>query len=286
MDLAYQALKKVRPGFAISADMGVEAFNKIVGEIWNAVIAEVGSATEGDPALQGIYRGMLNQAKASTVNYRYLGQPETYLSAGEGRHKVNPFKYVLIAPALLALMWDVFHGLNVKTFGTALLCFIALGALVAALVFMVMEDMRTGGPVATARAEQRIDVGAAWSSLERIVAAVDSHAAALYAHMPQPDVREEIDGLPLAAALLDWNYQEGNLPDELRTVVKMYLHEHAIEAVDYSPETSALFQVVSSNGTKTMEPALVRRAKAVKNGTMTEEETLLRRGMACVKLDT
>lgn len=285
MDHAYQAMKRVRAGVAVSADMGIDAFFRTVGEVWSAVIADVAAAAEGDPVLQSIYRCVLNQARSSTAGFQWLGSPQTYLSAGQGRKKINPLKYILLGPALLLLLWDVYGQLNVKSYGGAAVYGIGLAVLAAALVLAVMDDFKAG-PQAAAHAEQRIDVAAAWNSLERIASAADTHAAALYSHMPQPDVRNEVDGLPLAAALLDWGCQDGQVPDELRTVLRTYLREHAIEAVAYSPERSALFQLMPSNGSRTLEPALVKKVKTIRDGVTTEEEMLLRRGMACVKQDT
>lgn len=284
MDYAYQAIKKVRSGVAISADMGIDAFSRTVGEVWSTVITDVAAATEEDQVLQSIYRGILNQAKSATVGFQWLGAPETYLSAGQSRKKINPLKYILLVPAFLLLLWDIFEKLNVKSYGGVVVYSIGLAVLAVALVLTIIDDFKTG-PQAAAHAEQRIDVAAAWNSLERIASAADTHASALYSHMPQPDIRSEVDGLPLAAALLDWGCQDGQVPDELRTVLRTYLREHAIEAVAYSPERSSLFQLMPSNGTRTLEPALVKKVKTVRDGTVTEEEMLLRRGMACVKQD-
>lgn len=284
MDHAYQAIKKARSGVAISANMGIDVFSRTVGEVWSTVISDVAAATEEDQVLQSVYRGILNQAKSATVGFQWLGAPEIYLSAGQSGKKINPLKYILPVPALLLLLWDIFEKLNAKLYGGVAVYGIGLAALAAVLILTAIDDFKAG-PQAAAHAEQRVDVTAAWNSLERIASAADTCAAALYSHMPRPDIRGEADGLPLAAALLDWGCQDGQVPDELHTVLRTYLREHAIEAVEYTPERGALFQLMPSNGTRTLEPALVKKVRTVRDGAVTVEETLLRRGMACVKQD-
>lgn len=48
--------------------------------------------------------------------------------------------------------------------------------------------------------------------------------------------------------LLDWDCREGQTPEELRTALRIYFREHAIEAINYTQDRAELFQVLPANG--------------------------------------
>ena len=282
MDFAYNAMKQARGGNALSADMGMDAFSAAVGSVWGQVTAAVAERTAGDSVLAGVYRGVLNQARASTADFRWLGQPKGYVS-GEERKKIRPIKYILPLPAAALLVWGAFSGMVTRRPATIALSMVTLALLLAGVFLAISDDLKAG-PAGSVHVEQSIDVPAAWSSLERIAAAADTYAAALYAHVSQNTaVQDAPDGLALAKALLDWDCQENLVPEDIRTELRLYLSGQGVEAVQYAPETKELFQLMPSNGERTVRPALVRKVKGADG---TEQTVLLERGLACVRSDT
>lgn len=284
MDYAYQALKTVRSGITLSADMGTEDFVRAVGQAWSQVTSEVAHKLEADLMLQSIYRGILNQTKATSTLFQWLGQPETFYSFGQARNKPHMLKYPLFLLALLFLVWESYRQWNAKSYLLLILCGMVIIALIASLLLFLMDTPKAG-PMGSVHVEQRIDVKLAWNSMEKIAMAVDNYATALYAHFAEMEGerKDSLDGLSLAKALIDWDCQEEQVPDEIRTVLRIYLHDHAIEIVQFSPERKEIFQVMPANGTRTIEPALVKKTKVEKDGVLVEEEILLHRGLACVK---
>ena len=282
MDFAYNAMKQARGGNALAEDMSPEAFSAAVGAVWDRVIAAVAERTAADGVLAGAYRGVLNQARASTVDFQWLGQPKGYVS-GESRRRVHPIKYLLPLPAAALLIWGVFSGRVTRQPVTIALSAGTLALLLAGVFLSVSDDLKAG-PTGSVHVEQRINVPAAWSSLERIASAADKYAAALYAHISQYNSAPGApDGLALAKALLDWDCQEDQVPEDIRTELRVYLNEQGIEAIQYSPQRSELFQLMPSNGERTVRPALVRKVRGADG---TEQTVLLERGLACVPSET
>lgn len=282
MDYAYNAMKQARSGNALSEDMSPDAFSAAVGSVWDRVIAAVAERTAGDSVLAGVYRGVLNQARASTVDFQWLGQPKGYVS-GEGRRRVRPIKYVLPLPAAALLIWGIFSGKVTRQPVTIALSAVTLALLLAGVFLAISDDLKAG-PAGSVHVEQRVGVPTAWSSLERIASAADTYAAALYAHVAQyAGTADAPDGLALAKALLDWDCQENLVPEDIRTELRMYLNGQGIEAIQYAPERSELFQLMPSNGERTIRPALVRKVMGTDG---TEQTVLLERGLACVRSET
>lgn len=287
MDYAFQAMKKLRSAGALSADMGLENFGKAVRQVWSDVSIAVTEELEEEPVLQGIYQGILNQSKLATADFLWLGKPEAYHSFGQGRKKPSPLKYLLFLPAAAVLALELVMQWRAKNIPFVVLYGAVLAALALAAVLFAVDSLRAG-PEIKIHVEQQVDPALAWSSLEKLAMAVDNHAAALYARVAQREEGEtdRIDGLALAQALLDWDCQEGQAPDEIRTTLRIYLRSHGIETVEYTPERSAIFQLMPANGTRTVEPALIRKVKTQKGGLLVEEDVLLRRGLACIKQET
>lgn len=282
MDYAYNAMKIARGGNALSEDMSPDAFSAAVGSVWDRVTVAVAERTAGDSVLAGVYRGVLNQARASTVDFQWLGQPKGYVS-GESRRKVRPIKYLLPLPAAALLVWGIFSGQVTRQPATIALSAVTLVLLLGGVFLAISDDLKAG-PMGSVHVEQRVNVPAAWSSLEHIASSADTYAAALYAHLSQftgaPDAP---DGLALAKALLDWDCQENLVPEDIRTELRMYLNGQGIGAIEYTPERSELFQLMPSNGQRTVRPALVRKVRGADG---TEQTVLLERGLACVTSET
>lgn len=310
MDHAAQAMKNARSAVVLSADMGVDTFLKTVRQIWSQAADEACAGLEDDPGLQRIYRALFNQARDTASGFRWLGRPEVFQSLGEAgedpgadaeapafrlRDLLNP-KPLLgrMAPKLLYLLglaavgWTGFSAWKAGNMPYLLWACTALALLLAARAPAAWKSLKRRAqgrakPPAV-RVEQRVDPAAAWNSLEKAARAVDDHAAALYAHFAQREaqVQDGVDGLPLAKALADWECQEGSLPDDISTALRLYLTTHGIEALRYSPERAAVFQLMPGGSGQTIEPALVKKTKAVRDGALVEEEQLLYRGLACV----
>lgn len=284
MDYAFLAMKKLRSTGILSADIGLEDFNKAIRQVWSDVSLTVTEGLEEDLVLQSIYQGILNQSRIAVADFQWLGKPEAYHSFGQGRKKPSPLKYLLLLPAAVILAWNLALQYTVKNIPLVVLYGTLLATLALAAVLFVADSLRAG-PEIKIHVEQRVDPVLAWSSLEKIAIAVDNHAAALYARLARQEEQgaDCTDGLALAEALLDWDCQEGQVPDEIRTVLRVYLRDHGIEAVEYTPERSAIFQLMPANGTRTVEPALIRKVKTEKGGLLVDEDVLLRRGLASVK---
>lgn len=310
MDYAARAMKNARSAVVLSADMGVDAFLKTVRQIWSQSADEACAGLEDDPGLQRIYRALFNQARDTASDFRWLGRPEVFQSLGAAtedageepeppavkfRHLLNPKRLLLLAgPKLLyllglaALGWTAFSAWKDGNAPYLLWTGAALALLLAGRAPAAWSSLKRGaqghGKPPAVRVEQRVDPAAAWNSLEKAARAVDDHAAALYAHFAQREEQalDGVDGLPLAKALADWECQEGGVPDDIRTALRLYLTTHGIEALRYSPERAAAFQLMPGGSGQTIEPALVKKTKTVRDGVLTEEEQLLYRGLACV----
>lgn len=310
MDHGAQAMKNVRSAVVLSADMGVDPFLKTVRQIWSQAADEACAGLEDDPGLQRIYRALFNQARDTASGFRWLGRPEVFQSLGEAAEDpgedaetaafklsriLNPKELLKrIAPKLLYLLglaaigWTAFFAWKAGETADLLWTCTALALLLAARAPAAWKSLKRRAqgrarPPAV-RVEQRVDPAAAWSSLESAARAVDDHAAALYAHFAQREqqVSDGVDGLPLAKALADWECQADSVPDDIHTALRLYLTTHGIEALTYTPERAAAFQLMPGGSGQTIEPALVKKTKTVRDGVLVEEEQLLSRGLACV----
>jgi len=313
MDYAVQAMEKVRSSVTLSPDMGQEAFFKAVHLIWKLTADETATKLKLEPELQSVYRGIFHQARDTATDFRWLGQPEVKWVKQEKKSeqksnvlsKMNRFitskgLYVLALFLLgvsAVFMWE---AENWKALIPGIAGAVMLVMTKAPSLWDQIRELPTAlkrhreqaaikkDPSEAVRVEQRIDPVAAWNSLKKIARTVDENAAALYAHFVQRTDQslEDMDGLPLAKALLDWDCQEEQVPEELRSELRLYLQSKGIEALPYSPERSAIFQMMPANSTRTLEPALVRKVKTMRDGVMVEEEQLLLQGLACVKQES
>ncbi len=247
MDYAFQAMKKVRAGTSLTAEGGLERFTASVRQVWRKVSGETAVVLASNAELQSVYQCMLGQAMDAWTDLRWLGKPEAVVSEASGADGSESRG----------------HGL-----------------------WRHARDRSAGkAPHETVKVRQRVDLTAAWESLERAAHLVDEHAAALYTRVTEraEQTAEAVDGLALGKALLNWDCQKGQAPEEVREELRRYFQSKGIEVVYYSPERSALFQMMPANSTQTLEPALVRKVKTVRNGVVKEEEQILQRGLACVE---
>lgn len=280
MDYAHQAMRTALSGAAISADMSPEDLRNLVRQLWTQTTTQAGTQTEKDALLQGVYRGILNQASAACLHYSVQAQPQAYFAPAK-KEKRQWLKFLLLLPTALVLVWFLQIAIRGGDYGNLALSAVALGTLCASAALFFLAKP---APQPKAYVVQQIDPVKVRSSLERIASEADQVATALYAHVTSQDtgVVEGLDGLSLAEELLDWDCREGRAPEELRTALRIYFRKHAIEAINYTQDRAELFQILPANGTRTIAPALIQKVVAVKEGAPTEQEVLLRQGMACV----
>lgn len=242
-------MKKVRTGTSLTAEGGLERFTASVRQVWRKVSGETAVVLASNAELQSVYQCMLGQAADAWTDLRWLGKPEAVMpepSEADGSES---------------------HARGLRKH---------------------VRDRSAGkAPHETVKVRQRVDLTAAWESLERAARLVDEHAAALYTRVTEraEQQTEAEDGLTLAKTLLNWDCQKGQAPEDVREELRRYFQSKGIEVVYYRPERSALFQVMPANSTQTLEPALVRKVKAVRDGVVKEEEQVLQRGLACVEQD-
>ncbi len=247
MDYAIQAMKKARASTSLTAEGGLERFTASVRQVWRKVSSETAVVLASNAELQSVYQCMLGQAADAWTDLRWLGKPEAVVSEASGAEGSESRG----------------HGLRRH----------------------VRERSAGKTQQETVKVRQRVDLTAAWDSLERAARLVDEHAASLYARVTERAERQAdaVDGLALAKALANWDCQKGQASEEVREELRRYFQSKGIEVVYYSPGRSALFQMMPANSTQTLEPALVRRVKTVRDGVVKEEEQILQRGLACVE---
>ena len=280
MDYAHQAMRAALSGAAITADMSPEDLRNLIRQLWTQTTTQVGAQTEKDALLQGVYRGVLNEASAACLHFSVQGQPQAYFAPVE-KEKRKWLKYLLLLPTALVLVWFLQIAIRGGDFGNLALYAVALGTLCASAALFLLAKP---APQPKAYVVQQIDPVKVRSSLEKIASEADRVATALYAHVTSQNAGagEGLDGLSLAEELLDWDCREDQAPEELRTALRIYFREHAIEAINYTQDRAELFQILPANGTRTIAPALIQKVVTVKDGVPTEQEVLLRQGMACV----
>lgn len=287
MEYAYRGMKEAMETVTLTPDMGEEELHKKLLHIWRETASSIAAREEvqGDQTLRDAYRVVLDQAQSATADFRWLGQPELYYSPTKSGKKPSPLRHLLALPALAVFVavfiWCDTNGQTTIRLLTAL----ALAALLAYLGLTAWYGRRMEGQAGAMHAQQRVDLAKVRSSLEKIAMHVDAGAAGLYAQLRQrqEDQKADLDGIELVKRLLKLHYEGESLPESAMTEVRIYLSACHIEPLDYTPEREAMFTRLPSNGTKTIQPALVQHVRTVKDGEPCEEEVLLQTGIACVR---
>ncbi len=159
---------------------------------------------------------------------------------------------------------------------------VILIALALAFVFVYLAGFYRGAPpkagkgkAAVHQVEIPMDTQKAYRCLKAIVVSVDQTLDQIGADTQWQDGRQayEIEDkadaaqIDLFASLLEAAASgDGQYALDQLENVRYYLHTQHIEAVDYSPETAAYFDIMPSAKTGTIRPALISGGKLLKKG--------------------
>lgn len=285
MTFAYDGMKEALKKSALSPGMGLEQFRKQLTQIWRDTAAQISAQpdVQQDETLRNVYAVLLSQAQSATTDFQWLGEPQLFYAPTKDGTKPSKRRYLWLLPALFlfvfGIVWYSLH-LNVVMI---VLCAAALLGTAVYLLLSAWDLNKVAGQAGAMHAEQQIDPALVQRTLEKVAAAVDGNAASLYAATEQSETPvSSLDGIKVVKSLLDLRYSGVSVADSAMTQVQLYLHNHNVEVVEYTPGRENLFSVMPSDETATLRPALVRKTRTVQNGTAVEEEALIARGLACV----
>ncbi len=284
MDYAFQALRKALDGVTLAADTGMDELESKLNQIWTQTVVRVSEQTAENPDLRDVYRVVLNQAQNATVEFRWLGKPKLFYSPAKGGKAPSRLRYLLLLPTLGMLVFLLIWYGMAKNYTGSTLAAASLVTLGVYLIISALDAYKMVHQIGEMRAEQQIDPVLVRRTLEKIAENADANAASLTARFQQEKGggKAEMDGLELARKLLKLNYEGETVPASALSEVRRYLDTCGVETVEYTPQRKALFTLLPSDGTKTLQPALVRKVRTVRNGESVEEEVLLEKGVACV----
>lgn len=285
MTFAYDGMKNALKKNTLSPGMGLEQFRKQLAQIWRDTADQVAARPElqQDETLRNVYAVLLSQAQSATLDFRWLGEPQLFYAPTKDGRRPSRLRYLWLLPALalfvFGIVWYSLH-LNVAMI---VLCAAALAGMAVYLFLSAWDLNKVAGQAGAMHAEQQIDLALVQSTLEKVAATVDGNAASLYTATEQSATPVSgLDGIQVVKSLLDLRYSGVSVPDSAMTQVQLYLHDHNVEVVEYTPGRQNLFSVMPSDETATLRPALVRKTRTVRDGSAVEEETLIAKGVACV----
>lgn len=289
MDHAYRGMQEAMESVTIAPDMGEEELRKRLSQIWHKTAAYIAECREvkEDSALRDAYRVLLDQARYAALEFRFLDQPALSYIPDQNRKKQGLFSYLFLMPAIALSVGAIIFGSTNHDIGIEILGILAAAAFLVYLVLSIRYMFRAKKQTGTVHAEQRINLAALKNSMEKIARRVDTGAAGLYAMLQQHQSggEDSLDGMELIKRILKINYEGEPVPESMMTQVRLYLNDCHVEMLDYTPERASLFTLLPSNGVKTLQPALVRKVKAMENGEACEREALVQMGVACVNMD-
>lgn len=286
MEYAYQAIKRALEDVTLAPDAGVDGLAAKLNQIWARTASDVleQEGVAANKALRDVYRVLLDQARNATAEFRWLGEPKLFYSPLQKKRSTDRLRRLLLLPPLgLLVFFLIWYGMAKNYVGVVITAVSAV-TLVSYLSMSAWDSYKTANQIGDMRAEQQLDPVLVRSTLERIAETVDANAASLAGRIQeeQGEGVGALDGLELAKKLLKLHGEGEEVPDSALTEVRRYLSACGITALDYTPQRKALFTLLPSNGTRTLQPALVRRVRTVRNGESVEEEVLLEQGVACV----
>lgn len=284
MNYAREAIKGVLDTVPLTDDFDEDKLNKQISRVWSETASAISSsaAVQSDSLLWLAYRPLLEQAKNATGELRFLGEPEVFYAPTKSGKGVSPLWYLLLIPTLLVLILDFTRSIPLNI-GMILLSGAALLTLAIFLGAYTLQTRRSSAGTGSVHVAQKVNLPKLRASLEAIAGSVDTGAEGLYERLNQKngEQRNLGDGMALAKSVLK-QYFSGGDTQSIMSDARIYLSQHGIEVVEYTPERANLFNLMPSNGTKTIQPALIQHTKTMENGMPCEKETLLEMGVACV----
>ena len=149
-----------------------------------------------------------------------------------------------------------------------ILCGLALVLLVAGIALQTLK-----GEDATHIVEQRLRPAAIAKSLDETASAIDSNARTLLGLINPVNTSSGLEALDLVCELYRSRaHKNANVQTELAR----YLRQNGVREVAYSEETAAMFSIMPSNATETLQPALVQETAT--------GDHLLAKGVACLQM--
>lgn len=286
MDYAYQAMKRALEDVTLAPDAGVDGLAAKLNQIWARTASDVleQDAVAKNKELRDIYRVLLDQARNATAEFRWLGKPKLFYSPIQKKKRTDRLRRLLLLPPLGLLVFLLIWYSMAKNYVGVVITAVSAAALVSYLSMSAWDNYKAANQIGDMRAEQQLDPVLVRSTLERIAETADANASSLAGRIQeeQSEGAGSLDGLDLAKRLLKLRGEGEEVPDSALTEVQRYLSACGIVALDYTPQRKALFTLLPSNGVRTLQPALVRRVRTVRNGESVEEEVLLEQGVACV----
>ncbi|MDO5764281.1 MAG: hypothetical protein Q4P84_01090 [Elusimicrobiales bacterium] len=270
----------------LAPDSGVDELAAKLNQIWTQTASDVleQEGVAANKSLRDIYRVLLDQARNATAEFRWLGKPKLFYSPLQKKKSTNWLRCLLLLPTLGLLVFLLIWYGTAKNYVGLVITAISTATLMTYLSMSAWDSYKTANQIGDMRAEQQLNPVLTRSTLERIAETVDANAASLAGRLQeeQGEGVGALDGLDLAKKLLKLHGEGAEVPDSALTEVRRYLSSCGIVALDYTPQRKALFILLPSNGIRTLQPALVRKVRTVRNGESVEEEVLLEQGVACV----
>lgn len=203
-------------------------------------------------------------------------------SASQSKGRVNPLAFLLIIIGLVLCGW----GLMPLVDGTLdagreidfiRLAGLELGGLAAALIAgLLAKYSKQKETRRNQRVEVQMDANKIYRSFRNAILSVDQNLDEIRAmeRWDKRDTAGQIDGHEVSASELDLfsdllaaSYsQDPEFALEKIEEIKYYLHKQQIEAVDYSEENAAFFDMMPSQRAGTIRPALVADGRLLRKG--------------------
>lgn len=260
------AVKAALQNSPFHPEMTEQQLADTLDNFWSLIAVQVKSTLK-DAQLQGVYAVLFSQVRLESNRAGWQDEPVIYTRVLNRNVRKDVASLLLVIAALLMLLTS--YLLNGKKYHLGMiLCGLSLLLVVASLALQLIK-----GETATHKVEQRLRPQAIHKALEATATALDSNAETLLSLVTPISDNSELQALSLVREIYRASaHENGNV----RTALQEYLRQNSVKEVDYTTENASLFDVMPSNGTKTIQPALVQETAT---GTH-----LISKGLACIQM--
>lgn len=266
MNHAQDAVKAALANNPFHAEMKPLDLAAGLDNFWSQIAMNV-KVNMKDAQLQGIYAVLFSQVRKECSRVAWQDDPVVYTRVAGRNVRKETAAILLVASAALMLLTTFLLESKKYTLGM-ILCGLALVLLVAGIALQTLK-----GEDAPHIVEQRLRPQAIAKSLMETASAIDSNAQNLLGLINPVGTSSGLEALDLVCELYRARAHKNA---NVQTALDKYLRQNGVREVAYSEETAALFSIMPSNATETLQPALVQETAT--------GEHVLAKGVACLQM--
>lgn len=266
MNYAKNAVNDALSSNPFRAEMNPQDLVNTLDIFWSKVATNVKAGMK-DAQLQGIYAVLFSQVREECNRIAWEDDPVVYTRVANKNMRKDIAAILLVAAALIMFLTTFLMESKRYTLGM-ILCGLALILLVAGIALQSIKGDATAHIV-----EQRLRPQAIATSLLKTATVLDDNAENLLGLINPVGTPTGLQALDLVCEVYRASATENS---NVKTALDRYLRQNSVREVPYSEDTASLFNIMPSNATRTLQPALIQETA--------QGDHVLAKGLACVQM--